>query len=108
MRFTLQLGCHGVASILTIAGVSMSASMPWCEFLKRNLSRALPLLAAAVALLLVGLPLFSQTSQGTIQGSVFDQSGGAIAGAPVAVYAVAPGLVRTISAGSAGEDGAPR
>ena len=33
--------------------------------------------------LLVCLPVFSQGSQGTIQGGVFDQSGGAIAGAAV-------------------------
>jgi DNA-binding NarL/FixJ family response regulator len=32
-------------------------------------------------LFLVCLPTLSQTSQGTIQGGVFDQSGGAIAGA---------------------------
>src|SRR6202795_1854795 len=80
----------------------MSASMPGCEFLKRNLRRALPLLAAAIALLLVGLPLFSQGSQGTIQGSVFDQSGGAIAGAKVTVTDVARGVARPLTADSAG------
>ena len=44
------------------------------------------------------LPLFSQTSQGTIQGGVFDQSGGAIAGATVTVIDVARGVTRALIA----------
>jgi hypothetical protein len=52
---------------------------------------------------LICSPLFSQSSQGTIQGSVFDQSGGAIAGATVTVTDVARGLVRTLTTDSAGE-----
>ena len=38
----------------------------------------------------------SQTSQGTIQGGVFDQSGGAVAGATVTVIDVARGVTRTL------------
>ena len=46
-----------------------------------NAKKAKPFLLAMLALFLAWLPLFSQTSQGTIQGGVFDQSGGAVAGA---------------------------
>jgi len=42
--------------------------------------RAIFALAATMAALLVSVPLFSQVNQGTIQGSVFDQTGGAIGG----------------------------
>ena len=46
----------------------------------KNFARVL---GALCALCLICLPLFSQTTQGTIQGGVFDQTGGAIAGATV-------------------------
>ena len=39
------------------------------------------LLGATVAFLLVCLPLFSQSTQGTIQGAVTDQTGGVLVGA---------------------------
>ncbi len=62
---------------------------------------------AAVALaavsLLVCAPLFSQGNQGTIQGSVFDQSGGVIAGAMVTVTDVARGVTRTLTTDTAGQ-----
>src|SRR5207253_11118616 len=41
----------------------------------------LQLLGTTATLLLISLSLFSQSNQGTIQGGVFDQTGGAIAGA---------------------------
>ena len=56
---------------------------------------------AIVAFCLVCLPLFSQTSQGTIQGGVFDQSGGVVAGAAVAVIDVARGIMRALTTGGA-------
>jgi hypothetical protein len=58
--------------------------------------------AGALALLLC-FPLLSQTSQGTIQGGVFDQSGGAIAGATLTVIDVARGVARTLTTDGAGQ-----
>jgi hypothetical protein len=58
---------------------------------------------AIIALCLVCLPLSSQTSQGTIQGGVFDQSGGAIADATVSVVDVARGITRALMTDSAGQ-----
>ena len=52
---------------------------------------------------LLCLPLFSQTSQGTIQGGVFDQTGGAVAGAMVSVIDVARGVTRTLTTDGAGQ-----
>ena len=68
-----------------------------------NAKKALQVLAATMALLFVCLPAFSQNSSGTIQGTVFDQTGGAIAGAMVTVTDVARGLVRTLTTDSAGQ-----
>lgn len=61
------------------------------------------LLSSVLALLLISLPLFSQSSQGTIQGTVFDQTGGAIAGAMVTVTDVARGVTRNLIADNAGQ-----
>ena len=52
--------------------------------------------------LLFCLPLFSQTSQGTIQGGVFDQSGGVIVGASVSVIDIARGVTRALTTDNAG------
>ena len=59
-------------------------------------------LGALSTVLLVCLPLFSQTTQGTIQGGVFDQTGGAVAGATVTVIDVARGVTRALTTDSAG------
>ena len=59
-------------------------------------------LGAMLALLLLSVPLFSQANQGTIQGSVFDQTGGAIAGATVTVLDVARGVSRPLTTDNAG------
>jgi len=62
--------------------------------------------AQAVAfsvLFLACLPLFAQTNQGTIQGGVYDQSGGAIPGAKVTVLDVARGIARPYTTDSAGQ-----
>jgi hypothetical protein len=56
------------------------------------------LVGVMLALCLVCLPLFAQTGQGNIQGGVFDQSGGAVAGATVTVTDVARGVARTLIA----------
>ena len=65
--------------------------------------KAVGLLAAMIALLLPCQPLFSQTSQGAIQGGVFDQTGGAIAGATVSVIDVARGVTRALTTDGAGQ-----
>ena len=61
------------------------------------------LVLGIIAVFLVSIPLFSQTSQGTIQGGVFDQTGGAVAGATVSVIDVARGVRRALTADGAGE-----
>ena len=61
------------------------------------------LVAMIIMMSLLGLPLFSQNSQGTIQGSVFDQTGGAIAGATVTIIDVARGANRVLTSDGAGE-----
>ncbi|HLH52865.1 MAG TPA: TonB-dependent receptor, partial [Verrucomicrobiae bacterium] len=58
---------------------------------------------AAVASILLCAPVFSQTSQGTIQGSVFDQTGGAVVGASVSVVDVARGITRALTTDDAGQ-----
>jgi len=68
---------------------------------------AAELLLLVVALLLLSLPLFSQGSTGTIQGGVFDSSGGAIAGAKVTITDVARGITRALTTDESGQYVAP-
>jgi len=72
-----------------------------------KLRRAMVILATVMAVLLVAVPAFPQANQGTIQGSVYDQSGGAIVGATVTVVDVARGVTRTLTTDSAGAYVAP-
>jgi hypothetical protein len=65
--------------------------------------RAVALPGIAIALLFVCANLFSQTNQGSIQGAVLDQSGGAIAGATVTVIDVARGISRALTTDGAGQ-----
>jgi hypothetical protein len=68
----------------------------------------LSVFGAVILVTLVCAPLlFSQANQGTIQGGVFDQTGGAIPGASVTVIDVARGVMRTLTADSAGQYVAP-
>ena len=76
---------------------------PRWELVCQGVKKTGRLLSSVLALLLISLPLFSQTSQGTIQGSVFDQTGGAIAGAAVTVTDVARGVSRNLVADAAGQ-----
>jgi Carboxypeptidase regulatory-like domain len=69
-------------------------------------ARKLAVVATLSALLLC-VPAYSQSGAGAIQGAVFDQSGGAIAGATVTVTDVARGLVRTLTTDSSGAYAAP-
>src|SRR5437879_4785498 len=64
-------------------------------------------LGAALGVLLICLPLFSQGSYGRILGSVTDQSGGVIAGATVTILDVDRGVSRTLTTDDAGEYNAP-
>ena len=80
-------------------GSAVSSEHNWLGFSVKNLAR---LLGASLALLLACLPLFSQGNQGTIQGSVFDQSGGAIVGATVTIIDASRGLNRPLKVDSAG------
>src|SRR6266702_6506802 len=64
-------------------------------------------LGAALGVLLICLPLFSQGSYGRILGSVTDQSGGVIAGATVTVTDVDRGVSRNLTTDDAGEYNAP-
>src|SRR6478609_489450 len=68
-----------------------------------SLAKPVQLLLATTALLLAWLPLFSQTTQGMIQGAVTDQSGGVISGATVSVIDVARGVTRALITDGAGE-----
>jgi hypothetical protein len=65
--------------------------------------KATQLLGLGIALLLICLPAFSQANQGTIQGGVFDQTGGVIAGAGVSVIDVARGVTRALVTDDAGQ-----
>ena len=68
---------------------------------------ALALMAIAGMVLLLGLPLFSQSSNGRILGTVTDQSGGAVVGASVTVTNVATGVARNLTTDNVGEYNAP-
>ena len=59
--------------------------------------------AVLLGMLLVSIPAFSQANQGTIQGGVFDQTGGAIAGASVTVIDLARGISRPLTTDNAGQ-----
>src|SRR3984893_17325271 len=86
----------------------MSASLFTCAGgVCASARKALPLLATTLAFLLISLPLFSQSNQGTIQGGIFDQTGGAIVGATVTVIDVARGVTRALTTDGAGEYVAP-
>src|ERR1700685_2338051 len=60
------------------------------------------LLAALALLLMISVPALPQANQGTIQGTVYDQSGGAIAGATVTIVDIARGVSRPLTTDSAG------
>ena len=68
---------------------------------------AVVVILLVVALLSASLPVFSQGSQGQIQGGVFDSSGGSIAGAKVTVTDVARGATRTLTTDESGQYTAP-
>ena len=63
----------------------------WSDLRKSGLT-----IAVVVLTLLSQLPAFSQSGVGTIQGTVFDQTGAAVAGASVTVVDVARGISRPV------------
>jgi carboxypeptidase family protein len=71
------------------------------------LGKAIQLLTVAVAVLVLCVPAFSQGNTGRILGSVFDQSGGTVAGATVTVVDTERGITRTLTTDDAGEYNAP-
>ena len=74
-----------------------------CVYGCQNPKKVARLLLVSALLWFICLPAFSQTTQGTIQGAVQDQSGGVVAGAAVTVIDVARGVSRTLMTDSAGE-----
>src|SRR5690242_20477906 len=72
-----------------------------------RLRKALQLLAGAMGVLLLCLPLFSQGSSGRILGTVTDQSGGVISVATVTVTAPERGVTKTLVTNEPGEYNAP-
>src|SRR5579864_635169 len=72
-----------------------------------RLTRVRSCAMAAIAVFVVCLPLMPQSNEGRISGTVFDQSGGAIAGAMVTVTDVARGVSRPLTADSVGAYSAP-
>ena len=68
-----------------------------------GLTRAMCVLGVTLMMLLVRVPLFSQTSTGRILGVVKDQSGGIVVGAAVTVTDVARGVARNLTTDAAGE-----
>jgi len=69
--------------------------------------KAVPVLAVCLAVVLTCSPLFSQGSAARLNGSVLDQSGGAILGATVTVTDVQRGVSRTLTTDNAGAYFAP-
>ena len=65
--------------------------------------RAALVLAAAIGIAFLCVPGFSQTTDGTIQGTILDQTGGAIAGATVTIVDPARGIARPLKTDSAGQ-----
>jgi Carboxypeptidase regulatory-like domain len=70
-------------------------------------AKALSTVSLSLALLLLCLPLFSQSYTGRILGTVTDKSGAVISGATVVVTDVQRGVARTLTTDQAGEYVAP-
>jgi len=68
---------------------------------------AVPVLAVCLAVVLTCFPIFSQGSTGRVNGTVVDQTGGAILGATVTVTDVQRGTSRTLTTDNAGAYFAP-
>src|ERR1035437_185181 len=72
-----------------------------------GLRKAGQLLGLIFASLLLCVPLFSQATSGRIQGTITDQSGGAMAGANLTVTDVDRNVSRTLTTDASGAYNAP-
>ena len=79
---------------------SLNSTNSWCK-------KAIQLLGGMLVVLLICVPAFSQGNTGRILGSVYDQSGGTVAGATVTVIDTERGVTRTLTTDDAGEYNAP-
>src|SRR5439155_2788481 len=77
------------------------------NFSFRAHARALKFLAVSVAILLWCAPIFSQTANGRISGTVKDQSGAVIPGVAVTITDTARGVARNLITAEAGAYLAP-
>jgi hypothetical protein len=84
-------------------GPMISSNRSFGVLFNSHANRLVHWTGAAVAVLFVCLPLLSQTNQGRISGVVFDQSGGAIPAAMVAVTDVQRGITQKLVTDSAGQ-----
>lgn len=85
-----------------MCSVSSGPGPEVCTVVGNSIKKPAQFLAAMAVLFLACLPAFSQTNQGSVQGAVLDQSGGAIAGAAVTVTDVARGISQNLLTDSAG------
>jgi Carboxypeptidase regulatory-like domain/TonB dependent receptor len=83
--------------------MSSPACQPTYSVWKNGKKFAAVLWATLMMLFVLGVPAFSQNSQGAIQGAVFDQSGGAVANAAVSIVDVARGVTRALVSDDAGQ-----
>src|SRR5712691_8707980 len=72
-----------------------------------DFGKAVPALAVCLAVILTCFPLFSQGSAGRIDGTILDQTGGAIPAAKVTITDVQRGVARNLTTDSAGAYAAP-
>ena len=85
----------------------MNGTSKWLRGQCVQVPRSASLLLAVFAALIFSLPSFAQINTGRILGAVTDQTGGAIAGAAVAVTNSATGVARNLTADAAGAFVAP-
>ena len=88
---------------MTFTALCSSDVYAWGKLTPRPPRKAMRALSVMFAAFLMSLPVLSQTSQGTIQGAIFDQSGGAVPGATVTVIDVARAVTRTLTTDSVGQ-----
>ena len=102
----------------THVSLGMNLGKKGCELMKRsesiiksalqsNMKKALHVLGVMFGVLLLCLPAFSQGSAGRVQGTITDQSGGAVAGATVTIADTQRGTSRTLTSDDAGGYNAP-
>src|SRR3979411_1144394 len=72
-----------------------------------GLRKALLLLSGTMGMLFLCLPLFSQGSFGRILGTVTDQSGGVVSGAPVTSVDTERGVTTNLVTNDSGDYNAP-